>query len=95
MVEMMNGYYGYGTGNMMGGGLGMWLAFCVGVFLFILFVVVIIMGFMMMARRTHRGPGPYGDSRHMHETALDVLNKRYAAGEIDKKEYDKLKQDIS
>jgi len=29
------------------------------------------------------------------ETALDILNKRYARGEISKEDYDRMRKDIS
>lgn len=34
------------------------------------------------------------DKNSAGETALDILKRRYASGEISKKEYDELKKDI-
>lgn len=38
-----------------------------------------------------RGVTPHG---HVEETALDVLKKRYAKGEIDHEQYEEMKRDL-
>lgn len=43
-----------------------------------------------LARRSGRGPGT-GST----ENALDILNQRYARGEISKEEYDRIKKEIT
>jgi putative membrane protein len=62
------------------GGVFMWL-----IFLVIIGVVVyfIVRGEKWMKRGTDE------------ETALDMLKKRYAKGEITKQEYDKIKKDLA
>jgi len=66
---------------------GMWIF----PLIFILFIVCI--AFMVFWRggccMSRRGPGSkHGDS------AIDILDKRYAKGEITKEEYDEMKRDI-
>ena len=52
------------------------------------------------------GPGNHRESRSTHDSGedrqagvaerpLDILNRRYAAGEITKEEFDQMKQDLS
>ncbi len=54
----------------------------------------------------HRGPGAYGASQSYGEPAedrepgvseapLDILNRRYASGEISKEEFDEMKRDLA
>ena len=81
--------YGYGYGY--GSGVGHFGA--IGIVLMVLFwviVIALIIGLIRRAfgwRRYHRGP--YYSSR-----ALDILNERYAKGEMTKEEYDAKKKDL-
>ncbi len=70
------------------------------------FACMIIFMFLMFGRRGFRppwqGPGRYdGASRDRYdsgsresETALEILEKRYARGEISKEEFDQMKKDL-
>ncbi len=67
---------------------GMW----VFPLLFLIFVF-----FMVFVRCGYR-PGWYQNRKDLSggqpESALDILKKRYANGEIDSKEFDKMKKDL-
>ena len=71
---------------------GMWI------FPMIMFAVIIILVFLFAGRRggcwfPWSGPGRYhggGES----ESALEILKKRYAKGEITKDEFEQMKKDI-
>ena len=82
-----------------GCGYGMWpkggrmLNFgCGGNFMFmgLLFLVVIgiLIYFFIQASKSGKAGGPSA------ETPLEILKKRYAKGEINKEEYEKIKQDL-
>ncbi len=78
MMDMMGG--GYGSG-MMG---GMW-------FFSLLFWILIIAGAVFIVRwLTERN----SDISSPTESALEVLQKRYARGEIDKDAFEQIKRDI-
>lgn len=72
----------YGPGDWMGGG-----------FIFMMFFwVLIIIAVVYLVRNTsspRRGETP------MEKTPLQILQERYAKGEIDKKEYEEKKKDLS
>ncbi len=76
--------YGWYSGGwwwwlMMASMILFWVAIVGGVIWFIVYLV----------RR------PTGTGTGSAETALDILNKRYARGEITSEEYERLKRDIS
>jgi putative membrane protein len=77
-------------------GHGMWIIPLI--FLAIMFIGMII--FMLIFGRGFCGPwaGRWDkSSRHdlqPSESALDILNKRYAKGEINKAEFEQIKKDI-
>ncbi len=80
--------WGWGTGG--GWGFGIF-----GMIFMLIFWVLIIAGIVLVVRwlvdqwrpGSASGPGP--------ESALDILKKRYARGEIGKEEYDRMKQDLA
>lgn len=78
MMDMMGG--GYGNG-MMG---GMW-------FFSLLFWILIFAGVAFIVRwLTERN----SDRSPPAESALEILQKRYARGEIDKEAFEQMKRDI-
>jgi putative membrane protein len=79
-----HGWYGPG---MMGGGYGGWFG---GIFMIIFWIAVII-GIVFLIRWLVQSPrGGAGSG----ESPLDILKRRYASGEIDKKEFEQKKKDL-
>ncbi len=82
------GGYGWGHGPwMMGGYGGGWFG---GIFMIVFWIIVVI-GIVFLIRwlvqSTRGGSGSA-------ESALDILKRRYAAGEINKKEFEQKKKDL-
>jgi putative membrane protein len=83
----------YGGWGMMGpemmGGFGwMWLLPILG----IVFVGLIIWAIVASIRGSHGAKGPDYSER---DSALEVLKKRYARGEISKEEYEEKRRDLA
>ncbi len=70
--------YGYG---MMGG--GWWI-------LGLIFWILIIIGIVLLIKYLWE----HGGAGTEHESALEILKKRYAKGEISKEEFEEKKKDI-
>ncbi|MCL4542543.1 MAG: SHOCT domain-containing protein [Deltaproteobacteria bacterium] len=83
-------------------GSGMWIFPIIGI------IVILLIVFMIFGRGGFMGGcGGNGHDRHYHddnrhytkdsrsESAMDILNKRYAKGEITKEEFERMKKDIS
>ncbi len=80
---------GYGPG-MMGWGYGMgWF----GPILMAVFWVALIAGIVFLVRWAAVS-GRFREQGKSEESALDILKKRYARGEITKDEFEKMKKDI-
>ncbi len=79
--------WGYGYGHMTSFG---WIGM-------VLFWILLALGIVWLWRsldlsRTWRG----GDRReHGNDRALEILRERYARGEIDAEQYEKMKRDLS
>ncbi len=81
----MGGHYWMDGGGFMFPGLGL------------IVIIVVIVALIWAVSRGFSGglPGPDRETGgRPGETALDVLKRRYAAGEIDKDEYERIKRDI-
>lgn len=77
---MMDGYYGHG------GDYDAW-----GFVFMLLMMTLVIIGVIALVRYSNQGMAVH----HKDETALDVLEKRYANGEIDKKEFEEKRKVLS
>ncbi len=80
--------YGYG---MMGAVPGMW--FFGGIFMIIPLVLFFLFIYWIISATTHHYSGAYYDYTEK-DSALDVLNTRYAKGEITSEQYQKMKEEI-
>jgi putative membrane protein len=79
------GYYGPGPWHMWGGGYG-WPHWWMPIIFFLFFVFCMAMMFFMMGGRMMH--------RHRGDHALDLLNERFARGEISREEFLEKKRDI-
>ncbi len=76
----------YGRG-MMGGGMMGWVGHLVG----LIFLLVLIAAIVYVARSLGRIGTNFPKAE---DSALDILKKRYARGEVDKQEYEEKKKDL-
>lgn len=81
--------WGHGPGGMGGYGGG-WL----GSIIMIAFWVAVIVGIVLLIRWLVQSTGAGSHGARSEESALEILKKRYARGEIDKKEFDQKKKDL-
>jgi putative membrane protein len=86
--------YGWGHGpGMMGWGFGMgWFGLVMmGVFWVLVIVAIIfLVRWLAVSSRSNRSDGPKSE-----ESALEILKKRYARGEINKEEFEEKKRDLA
>lgn len=74
------------SNGMMGYGMGLWMV------LNLLFWLLVIVGVVLLAVwAVDRGRGR---SDRESESALEILKKRYARGEVSKEEYEEKKRDL-
>lgn len=56
-----------------------------------LLLIVVIVLLVFLATQLQKGRR---NEKRTHETALDILKKRYAKGELNKEEFERMKQDM-
>lgn len=72
-----------------GPGYGMWGGGFVFMLFFWILIIILIVSLFRSFGNMRRGGHP------MEKTPLEILQERYAKGEIDKKEYEEKKKDLS
>jgi len=82
-----NSMMGTGWGNMMGGWNGFGL---LGWIPMLLFWILLILGVVALLRYLGRS-----GQQQENKTPLEILKKRYAGGEINKKEFEEMKKDLT
>ncbi len=79
---MMDGYWGY---NGMDAGTGIWG------FVFMVFMMALVVAGIVVAVHYFG----QSDGKHGRKVALDILEKRFASGEIDTKEFEAKRKILS
>jgi len=84
---------GYGMGpGMMDWGYGMGWFWNI---IMVVFWIAVIVGIIFVIRWFVISTGTSGRATKMEDSALEILKKRYARGEIDKEEFEEKKKDIA
>ncbi len=81
--------WGHGPG-MMGGYGGGWF----GSIIMVAFWIAVVVGIIFLIRWLVTTTGAGSQGGRSEESALEILKKRYARGEIDKKEFEAKKKDL-
>jgi putative membrane protein len=91
ILTQSRGYdWGMGPG-MMGGGYGMgWF----GGIIMIAFWIAVIMGIVFLIRWLVISTRTSGQRTYHEDSALEILKRRYARGEINKEEFEEKKRDL-
>jgi putative membrane protein len=91
ILTQWRGYdYGHGPGMMgWGSGLG-WF----GGIIMAIFWIAVIVGIILLIRWVIISTRTASHGTSIGESALDILKKRYARGEIDKQEFEEKKKDL-
>jgi putative membrane protein len=85
------GYGGYGPGMMGWGYGGGWFSSIIG----IIFLVAVVIGVFFLIRWMITASSKQGGRESgAGESALEILRKRYARGEINKEEFEEKKKDL-
>lgn len=88
------GYGGWGMGpGMMGWGMGYGMGW-LWMIIMIVFWIAVIIGIFLLIRWLILSTKTTSSHRSQEESALDILKKRYARGEIDKEEFEQRKKDL-
>ena len=77
--------------GMMGGGYGM---SGLGQIIMLAFWIAVIVGIVFLIRWLILSTRTEGHKAHPKDSALEILRKRYAKGEIDKDEFEEKKKDL-
>jgi putative membrane protein len=77
--------------NWMGGGFG----WGVGMVVMAAFWVIVALAIVWIVRTVWDRPGPREASGPRSETPLEILQRRYARGEIDRAEFEEKRRDLS
>lgn len=85
----------YGGDGVFGGWGGTLMMFFVGFFWILIIVGGIVLVWWLVSQARPAPPYPPTPPAPGGETALEILNKRYAKGEITKEEYESMKKDLS
>ena len=80
--------------GMFGGPGGGWGPGLLGLLFMLVFWVVLIAGIVLVVKWLVDQGRPAGGRAVSEESALDILKKRYARGEIDKEEFEAKKRDL-
>lgn len=73
-----------------GGGWGAWMMFLVT----IIFVAAVVIAVVFLVRGATGGGQTSHGSSHEGQSPKDILKRRYAAGEIDREEYQQRLRDL-
>jgi putative membrane protein len=71
-----------------------WWGWGMGIVHGLLWWAILILGIVVLVRMLRRGANRWGEVPPPEDTALDILKKRYARGEIGKDEFEQKKRDI-
>jgi putative membrane protein len=87
------GHHGWGMGpGMMGWGYGMgWF----GMILMAAFWIAVIVGIVFLIRWLVVSTGTGSRKASSNDSALEILKRRYAQGEINKQEFEEKKKDLA